>query len=586
MPLGDTAHFLNQTEGKTRKIFQTFVKSQEIRLPKLELITLGGYKPVMNYDLGHFNAHEQADVLEQINLLRRIVDNSPAFISYVDEDLHYRFVNQYYTEWFKTDPEKILGQHVQEILGPEVFSRHTPFLQRALNGEEVHLESKINTPSGNLYLSVNYVPYNYQGSPRGFFVMAHDITQRKLIELDQRMLAELASRITDHTRPEELVKDVTTTLALHLGVERCWYCEVDDIKGISTVVEEYKKPSMTPLKGSYQLSEYGRSLIENWRSTPITAINDVDNNDLTKDVVERYHDLNLRCFVGLPLFRDGKVAGNMGMGEGSPRVWLAHEIDLFRSASKLLWAQLENLRLLKELKEAVNARDEFLSICSHELRTPLTSMMLQFQLAKKLIERGDHSVYSEEVVNRRVDVMNRQLDRMSRMIDDMLDVSRIAAGKLICEFEPLDLSDTVLETIERFQQQLDILGITLKLNFKQDIHVMADRNRLHQLVANLLSNAIKYGNEKPISMTIEKQIDSVRLIVSDQGDGIAPENLDRIFHRFERAVESTTISGLGLGLYISRQIVLHHDGKIWAESQLGKGTSFIVELPILDIELE
>ncbi len=241
----------------------------------------------------------------------------------------------------------------------------------------------------------------------------------------------------------------------------------------------------------------------------------------------------------------------------------------------------ERKRAETALKEAIRTRDEFISICSHELRTPVTSMRLQFQVAARQLERGDEEAISRKAIAKRIANSNRQLDRMTNLIEDMLDVSRIAAGKLHLKRETVDLGGLCEEVVERFQDHYSLLGLSLVFeNPRPGTTVTVDPYRMEQVLSNLFTNAVKYGAGGPVRVSLEVEAGSVRLRVKDHGIGIAPENLERIFDRFERAVPSDNIGGLGLGLYISRQIVETHGGRIWAESETGRGSTFVVELPL------
>jgi PAS domain S-box-containing protein len=243
-------------------------------------------------------------------------------------------------------------------------------------------------------------------------------------------------------------------------------------------------------------------------------------------------------------------------------------------------AESERARLMNELEEAVKVRDDFISIASHELKTPITSLRLQFQLAARQVEKQDASVYSPEMVNKRVESVNRQLTRMSKLIDEMLDASRVNAGKLDLDIESSSLSELILLVSEEFKERFIISNCPFEVQVTPALIVDFDRYRIEQVFSNLLTNAIKYGERSAVSVTLERSNGRALVRVQDQGPGIEPASLDRIFQRFERAVTGSKVSGLGLGLYISRQIVEAHHGKIWAESVVGKGTTFIVELPL------
>jgi PAS domain S-box-containing protein len=238
-----------------------------------------------------------------------------------------------------------------------------------------------------------------------------------------------------------------------------------------------------------------------------------------------------------------------------------------------------------ELRDAVQARDDFLGICSHELKTPLTSMKLQFQLAKKYMEEGDPRAFDPDALSKRVVNTNRQITRMTKLIDTMLDLSVIASGKLALVMEVLDLRSLVSEVIDIFSEQLKQVGTSVYVHAPEAVLVNCDRIRLEQVIANLLTNAgLKYAAGKPVEISLSKTDSRAVIAVRDNGTGIAETNLDRIFNRYERAVSRENISGLGLGLYISREIVDAHQGSIEVESG-PTGSTFRVYLPVYPLEM-
>ncbi len=240
----------------------------------------------------------------------------------------------------------------------------------------------------------------------------------------------------------------------------------------------------------------------------------------------------------------------------------------------------ERRRTEELLQEAVRTRDEFLSICSHELKTPLTSMQLQFQLAERNFLKGVVEAYSPELVTKRIRSSLVQLNRMNRLIEEMLDVSRISTGRLEMRPEPVDLVGLVREVADRFSEEFKQMGTAITIESDPELIVTCDRLRIDQVITNLLTNAgLKYGAGKPVAIRVHRKGDVALFQVLDQGIGIPQESLLKVFERFERIVSSSNISGLGLGLYISRQIIDAHAGTIHVESELGKGSTFSVELP-------
>jgi signal transduction histidine kinase len=239
----------------------------------------------------------------------------------------------------------------------------------------------------------------------------------------------------------------------------------------------------------------------------------------------------------------------------------------------------------KNLSEALFYRDEFLSIASHELKTPLTSLKLQSQMFKRGVLKNDPGVYSKDKIDRIIDQTDRQVTRLTRLVDDMLDISRIRTGKLSIMPEKLNICQLVGDLLERMRPQLlESLGEAPVLHDCDETLISCDKVRIEQVISNLISNALKYGEHKPISVQIEKDAHEVRILVIDHGMGIAPENHTNIFNRFQRAVPASEVSGLGLGLYISRLIVEAHQGSLTVKSQLGQGSTFIVALPVLGLK--
>jgi PAS domain S-box-containing protein len=243
-------------------------------------------------------------------------------------------------------------------------------------------------------------------------------------------------------------------------------------------------------------------------------------------------------------------------------------------------AEAERCRLYDRALDAVRLRDEFLSIASHELKTPLTSLSLNIDSVLSLV--GQPGALDEESATRnekKLRIAARQVDRLARLIDDLLDVSRISAGRLRIEPQRVELSELVGEVVARFSEVAERSGSPLRVRAERPVEGHWDPVRLEQVVTNLLSNAIKFGAGRPIDVVVERVGGSARLTVSDQGIGIVPEARTRIFERFGRAVPVSNFGGLGLGLYIADQIVRAHAGTIAVASEPGAGATFTVELP-------
>lgn len=234
-----------------------------------------------------------------------------------------------------------------------------------------------------------------------------------------------------------------------------------------------------------------------------------------------------------------------------------------------------------DLKEALVIRDNFLSIASHELKTPITTLKLNLQMIDKQLQSYDDKTLPPiQSFIKSVKSSDRQVDRLTRLIEDLLDVSKIQAGKLTISKEEIDFSAVVKEVLERFKSQLEEANCTVSTDFPEPVVIFLDRMRIEQVVINLLSNALKYAPGKPIHVSLSKESDWAVLVFRDAGPGIAKERQSKIFERFERATSSRNISGLGLGLYIVKEIIQAHQGTVSLESEAGQGTKFIVRLPL------
>ncbi|WP_295472998.1 hybrid sensor histidine kinase/response regulator [uncultured Pseudomonas sp.] len=256
------------------------------------------------------------------------------------------------------------------------------------------------------------------------------------------------------------------------------------------------------------------------------------------------------------------------------------ELERSRQEQQVLLEQLQATQA--DLQRAVRMRDDFMSIVSHEVRTPLNGLILETQLRKLHLAKNNESAFSLDKIRSMVERDERQIQSLIRLIEDMLDVSRIRTGKLSIRTSAFDLSELVSNLLENFAAQVDAAGCTLTLNANDPVIGVWDEFRIEQVIANLLTNALRYGAGKPVEVRVyaDTSCNEARVEVRDHGIGISAENQARIFQQFERVTASHAVAGLGLGLFISEQIVLAHGGRIQVQSQEGDGSTFSVCLPL------
>ncbi len=258
-----------------------------------------------------------------------------------------------------------------------------------------------------------------------------------------------------------------------------------------------------------------------------------------------------------------------------------------RDVTERKWLE-EQARQLTKAEDEIRERDEVLTIASHELRAPVGSMQLQVGMLKRaameaadelnqLRERMGNTAADLNGMRERMGKVERHSRRLARLIDDLLDSSR--KGPLKLKLEDADLTELVHEAVEGLRDEVERTGSHVTLVGGTPVVGRWDPPRVEQVIANLLLNAAKFGEGKPITVSVDGDLEYGRFAIADQGIGIAPGDQERIFGRFERAVAAGGVLGLGLGLFIARQIVQAHGGAIYLESVPGRGSSFTVALP-------
>lgn len=280
-------------------------------------------------------------------------------------------------------------------------------------------------------------------------------------------------------------------------------------------------------------------------------------------------------------------------GEKTVRIESARLPAAFGKPETVLVA-FDDVTAMKEveaqLQESVRVREDFVSIAGHEMKTPLTALQLTVESVARLLRQtpfdpetigaatGVMPAINPQVIVK-VDSVIRQARRLARLVDQLLDVSRIASGRFKLEPERFDLTELVATIIARTTEELGPAPAPIHLLSDGPLTGIWDRLRVDQVITNLISNAVKYGEKTAVHVTVRRTETGGEITVRDQGIGIEPAQQERIFERFERVVSDRNFGGLGLGLWIVRQIVDAMDGRIRVESEVGRGAMFAVELP-------
>ncbi|WP_437752521.1 AAA family ATPase [Sorangium sp. So ce1389] len=499
--------------------------------------------------------------------LQAIVDNSAAAIYLKDREGRYLLANRHAGSVLYRSSRELLGKTDAALFPAPAAETLQDNDRRVLDrGEPLECEEEILLEDGlHTFLSVKF-PLGDHVMPGVLCGISTDITDRKRAEQAERFLAEASHRLMALGYGATL--ESVAQLAVPDLADQC-VIDVDLAPGA---------PGHTVATAGVP-AELADALMDALRPLAAASPSRPEVGDL--GAAPLLQQLGVHAFLRVPLRARDRCFGVMNLLATAPRrrygpadLWLAEELG--RRAA----LALDNARLFAEAQEAIARRDEFLLVASHELKTPLTSLKMQAHLIERQLPRYQRAEVAPERIEAAFQVLNRQIARLGHLINELLDVTRLSAGRLTLVRAQVDLAALAREVVERMGQQLANARCSVQLDLDEAVIGRWDPSRVEQVLINLLSNAMKYGAGGPIHVVAREQGDRALLAVRDHGIGIAASDQARIFERFERAVSVRNFGGLGLGLYIVRWIVASHGGTIRVESQPGAGATFIVQLPL------
>ncbi len=416
-----------------------------------------------------------------------------------------------------------------------------------------------------------------------------NVTERKRQEAAQRLLVDAGSAIGSSLDPEVAVRDVAS-LATKEFADWCavfirmtehrvrcaafchrnpeWAARKVDLDRL------LPQPGGAPFRLSAVLESGGAQLISE------VIPDDFEPGAVHSDIARLVRDLGTQSAILVPLQRPGRILGAILFASARPeRRYVSEDLSVAEELARRTSLAVENGILYHEAQERVRHREQFLAIAAHELRTPLAALQLNIQAILKQLGKADAS---RQALLDRARAGQSQTLRLARLIDDLLDVSVVRAGRLHLSREPVDLVPVLHRVVGRCRDELAARGVEVVVHAPSPVVGSWDPLRIEQVITNLVSNGIKFGEDRGVRIAVEAKGGTAILRVEDRGIGMDAAFIERAFQPFERGVATgLRFRGLGLGLYITAEIVKAHEGTISVQSVPGEGSTFVVELPLM-----
>lgn len=564
-------------------------------------------------NLGRRVKESSTELSDSRSFLTSLIENLPNMV-FVKDAKDLKFIR------FNKAGEELLGYSRKDLIGksdydffPKEQADFFTSKDRAVLAGHVIVdipEEEVQTSRGKRILHTRKIPlFDQDGNPEFLLGISEDITDARFAEAERLRLtleqaglkeraeaakrfaflseasAVLASSLDYHETLERLGKLVVPFLADWCtitmlspggaGLERVSAIHADPAcaAALQELGENYPA-QINAVSGIAEVIRSGKPIFTARVSEEELAQSARDSRHL-----ELMRQLGCSSCMVVPILARGKIHGAIAFVSCSEaRGYDSEHLVLAEELGRRAGMAIDNALLYVAAQKAIQERDDFLSIASHELKTPITSLKLQVQLTQRSTKLGEGIVPRPEKLARSLEISERQIDRLSGLVDELLDVTRIQAGKMKYIFEDVPLAELVEEAVERLSGAFRQVNSYIEVE-AEPVTVRCDRYRMDQVVVNLLTNALKYGAGGKVVVRLEKAGSGARISVQDFGIGIEQEKVGKIFNRYERAVPHTSISGLGLGLYISREIVEAHGGNITVETKLGQGSVFTVHIP-------
>ncbi len=509
--------------------------------------------------------------------ISNILENIPdGFVSY-DRDFRYVYVNEKAAQMARMKKEEIIGKTIFEIfpvfVGTHAFQEYQRIMREGKPGQVEYFSPRVQR-----WVRVHLYP-----SKQGMANFIVDIAERKQTEAHQEFLEKVSTILGMSIDYKTTLNNIAKLIIPYLA-DYCRIVLVDENKRIQEIAVNHVDPKKISLvKKLYKLYKEEKSvkvgvwkIIETGKSELVSKITPERYKGLNPEILHIVKELNVHSHMGVPMAIGDKIVGALSLtSTRKDRKYTKEDLVFAEELARRSAFAVENARLYEKAKIALALRDEFISVASHELKTPVTSLKIYAQSLQKQLERRGEKTYIDLLVK-----MVAQVDKLTMLINDLLNVSRVQFGRLEFHKKAFDLNDLVREIVDSIQPTTRKHKIIIEGVIKRQ--VVGDRDRIGQVLTNLLTNAIKYSiRTNMIKVQLSSEKDVAVVTVQDFGIGIEKQHLAKLFNRFYRVTDGQerTFPGLGIGLYISNEIIKRHHGTMSVVSNKRRGSQFSFTLP-------
>ncbi len=548
-------------------------------------------------------AEESFELEKAKGFMDSLLDNIPLMVFVKDaENLRYQNYNQFGLKLLGLTRDDVMGRTDYEIYPNEQADFFRKFDREVLAAGRVRdfPVEEIQTAQGRRLLHTKKIPIKgTDGKPLYILGVSEDITdkivrekkyalelqeeaarrERNLLRERENIVARAISTLSESIDYEETIIGFVKAVVPALG-DWAILSLVNEKGEIQRTAGAHKddklEAELNEFMHDYPINEFDEEIHRAFQTGFPTLQKNYSDDELRTlpyppRKIELYLILGTNSWVIIPVrTRDG-ILGVLSISRDKSREPF-DELDfaLAQEFGRRAGTILDNTKLFQSTQKAVRARDEFLSIASHELKTPITSLRLQLEMMLRPGKHNDPSKIQNAV---------KQVDRLTLLVNDLLDVGRLESGKMNYHIDVVNIGEVVKEVTESMLPHFLSTGTQLNVSIDGNPIAFVDRYRMEQVLVNLLNNAQKYGLGKPVDVSLRKKSNEVILTVRDRGVGIAEAQIHKIFGKFERGGKVSSIAGLGLGLYITREIISAFKGDIKVQSREGELTEFVVSLP-------